>query len=172
MTARAAVALAIALFAGSGVSARSAISQVPVPRQDSAGAESRITEGDRIRFVAPPEFPDLVSGRVTSFEDGVLVVYRRRDRGGPAEVRLADLSQLEVSVDQKPQTLPGLAIGSGVGLVIGGLMAWAYCDGPDNACSVDDAATITAVVAAPFAALGALFGSLSRKDVWEELPLP
>jgi len=114
----------------------------------------------------------LITGRVTSFEDGLLVVNRRRSLGGPASVRFSDLSQLEVVAERKPNTILGLAIGTGVGLALGGLLAWAYCDGADTSCEAGDAALVTVVVAAPFAAIGGVIGSLSPKIVWEEVPLP
>lgn len=172
MRVRPAAMLAMAVLTTSAVPARPAISQEPGAREDTTLAEDRIAEGDRIRFAAPPEFPDLITGRVTSFEDGLLVVNRRRSLGGPASVRFSDLSQLEVVAERKPNTILGLAIGTGVGLALGGLLAWAYCDGADTSCEAGDAALVTVVVAAPFAAIGGVIGSLSPMIVWEEVPLP
>jgi hypothetical protein len=130
-----------------------------------------IAPGDRIRFVAPPGYPEPVTGGVTSIEDGLLKVDRKSSRGGPVVVSIASLSTLEVSVDRKRQTVLGLGIGAGVGLTLGGLLAWAYCDGPDNLCEVEDVALLTAAVAVPFSALGALLGHFTYKDVWQEVRL-
>lgn len=127
-----------------------------------------VESGDRVRFVAPPKFPDRVTGRVTALEPGLLQVDRKNSQGGPVEVRIADLSSLEVSVDRKRQTLLGLGIGAGAGLALGGLLAWAYCDGPDNECEFGDVALLTAAVAVPFSALGALLGNFTYYDVWQE----
>lgn len=140
-----------------------------------AGAEGQevpdraIESGDRVRFVAPPQFPNRVTGEVTALEQGLLLVDRKKSQGGPVEVRVSNLSSLEVSVDQKRQTVLGLGIGAGVGLALGGLLAWAYCDGPDNLCEFEDVALLTAAVAVPFSALGALLGHFTYKDVWQEV---
>lgn len=142
----------------------------PLRAQDAEDTHG-LAPGDRIRFAAPPAFPDMVTARVTSLEDGLLVVYRRRSLGGPASVQFSDLSQLEVVAERKPRTLSGLAIGAGIGLALGGLLAWAYCDGADTSCEAGDAALVTVVVAAPLAAIGAVIGSLSPRIVWEEIPL-
>ena len=131
--------------------------------------ETQVEPGDRVRFVAPPQFPDRVTGRVTAIEPGVLQVDRKSSQGGPVEVRVIELSSLEVSVDRKRQTVLGLGIGAGVGLALGGLLAWAYCDGPDNLCKFEDVALLTAAVAVPFSALGALLGNFTYKDVWQEV---
>lgn len=128
-----------------------------------------VESGDRVRFVAPPKFPDRVTGEVTALEQGLLLVDRNSSQGGPVEVRVAELSCLEVSVDRKRQTVLGLGIGAGVGLALGGLLAWAYCDGPDNLCEFEDVALLTAAVAVPFSALGALLGNFTYKDVWQEV---
>jgi len=137
-----------------------------------APAEREIEPGDRIRFVAPPEFPDQVTGRVTALEEGMLEVDRKRSRGGPVTVQLSDVSQLEVSVERKRQTVLGLGIGTGVGLVVGGLLAWAFCEGPDAGCDpFEEAPLIIAVITVPFAALGAVLGNFTYKDVWQEAPV-
>ncbi len=128
-----------------------------------------VESGDRVRFVAPPEFPDRVTGEVTALEQGLLLIDRRSSQGAPVEVRVSELSSLEVSVDRKRQTVLGLGIGAGVGLTLGGLLAWAYCDGPDNLCEFEDVVLLTAVVAVPFSALGALLGHFTYKDVWQEV---
>lgn len=128
-----------------------------------------VESGDRVRFVAPPRFPDRVTGEVTVLEQGLLLVDRKSSNGGPVEVRVIELSSLEVSVDRKRQTVLGLGIGAGVGLALGGLLAWAYCDGPDNLCELEDVALLTATVAVPFSALGALLGNFTYKDVWQEV---
>ena len=133
--------------------------------------ETAVEQGDRVRFVAPPQFPDRVTGRVTAIEQGLLQVDRKSSQGGPVEVSLADLSSLEVSAERKRQTVLGLGIGAGAGLALGGLLAWAYCDGPDNQCEFEDVALLTAVVAVPFSAIGALLGNFTYKDVWQEVPV-
>ncbi|MEJ2482845.1 MAG: hypothetical protein P8049_06950 [Gemmatimonadota bacterium] len=130
-----------------------------------------IATGDRVRFVAPPRFPDRTIGTVLDVDSDRLHIDRKRSRGGPAEVRIDEIQSLEVSVAQSRQTALGLAIGTGVGLSIGGLLAWAYCDGPDNLCDFGDVALITAVVAAPFAAAGGLLGAFSFEHDWQEVSL-
>jgi hypothetical protein len=127
-----------------------------------------VESGDRVRFVAPPKFPDRVTGEVMALEQGLLQVDRKSSQGGPVVVPIANVSSLEISVDRNRQTVLGLGIGAGAGLALGGLLAWAYCDGPDNLCDFQDVALLTATVAVPFSAIGALLGHFTYKDVWQE----
>jgi hypothetical protein len=157
------IALALAL-AGDGSSTIARAQEVP------SGGE--VIAGDRIRFVAPPEYPEFVSGEITSLENGLLRMDRPRSRGGPVEVGVNDIAQLELSISRTRQTLFGLGIGAAVGTVFGGLLSWAVCKGPDTLCDdVGDYAPMVLAVAAPLSALGGIVGYLTKKDVWKEVSL-
>ncbi len=141
--------------------------------EQEAHDTTRLAEGDRIRFVAPPEYPVWVKGDVVSLDDGVLRVDRMKSHGGPLEIYLADVTRLELGVGRERHTLLGLGIGTGVGLVLGGLLAWAFCEDPDTVCDgFEEVPVIVGVVTLPFAAVGGLLGTFTYDDVWEEIPLP
>ena len=166
MMVRVAAALAIALFAGSGVSARPAIAQeVPF--------ENRIAEGERIRFVAPPLFPDSTIGVFASLDLHLMYVDSLFAGSDPVAIPLVNLSMLEVSRGRDPKTLTGLGIGAAVGVLAGILLTAAFCSDPDSGnCEFDETLLTTLIIAVPFAGLGAMIGSMARPERWEEIPLP
>ena len=155
--------LALTLAVSSGESAE------PVALHQETPTLESLEDGSRIRFVAPPRFPDRVRATVTDVTPEQLGFDRQRSRGGPGVVPISDLKRLEVSLEWHRQTVKGLGIGTLVGLGIGGLATWAFCDGADTVCDFGEGVTVTLIVAAPFAALGGLFGYLSREDVWAEV---
>jgi len=165
MRARAAAGLVLVSLLASGVPALVAAAQENPP-----GAA--ITPGDRIRFVAPPDYPKPVTGEVASLDRGMLQVDRKKSNGGPVEVRLSEVSSLEISIDRKRQTILGLGISAAVGLTLGGLLTWAVCEGPDWQCDdFGDYAPMVLAVAVPLTALGGLLGYFTYKDVWQEVPV-
>ncbi len=160
--------LALVAFAGL-LPARNVAPVEAAAMQQPAPSLESLRTGDRIRLVAPPLFPDPATVTFTELGPEALRFDRRRSRGGPGEVPLSDLTRLEVSVEWHRQTAQGLGIGTLVGLGIGGLATWAFCGDSDTVCNFGEGVATTLIVAAPFAALGGLFGYLSREDMWEEV---
>jgi hypothetical protein len=89
-------------------------------------------------------------------------------------VRLAEISELEVSRGQRSNFLPGLGWGFFAGAVIGGIVGFASGDDPPGWFSMT-AGEKAAAGAIGFGALGALVGGISgaltHSDRWEPVDL-
>ena len=91
---------------------------------------------------------------------------------GSIAIPLANVSQLEVSTGVKPKTLTGLLVGAAVGVVIGGMLVWAFTSDPDSGnTEFSEVVGATLIIAVPFAGLGAIIGSVIRPESWEEVPV-
>jgi len=133
---------------------------------------SRVEAGDRIRFFAPPLFPVRTVGVYASLDGHLLYVDSIITGAGSVAIPLGNVSQLEVSTGVKPKTLTGLVIGAAVGVVIGGLLVWAFTSDPDSGNSeFAEVVGATLIIAVPFAGLGAIIGSVVRPEGWEEVPV-
>ncbi len=146
-------------------------SALPADSQE-APLESRLEAGDRIRFFAPPLFPVRTVGIFASLDGHLLYVDSMMTGAGSIAIPLANVSQLEVSTGVKPKTLTGLLVGAAVGVVIGGMLVWAFTSDPDSGnTEFSEVVGATLIIAVPFAGLGAIIGSVIRPESWEEVPV-
>jgi len=134
-----------------------------------------LAPGAVIRFVAPPAFPDLTRGTYVSSDQRLLRLRGMASEDGTAAVLLANLTSLEVRTESRGNTVKGLAIGGGVGLVIGGVGVWALCtfwEGEGTTpCRAEDVLLVTLAVSVASAGLGALMGALIKTEEWKSIPL-
>lgn len=160
-----AAGLAIAAVAVSGLTVRRAHCQeVPLAGQ--------IEDGDRIRLVAPPLFPDRSTGILVSVDERLLHVDSLQAGYGTVAIPLGNISLLEVSTGRKHKTWMGLGIGAIAGVAIGAGFVALFCADPDSGnCEWDETLTTTLIIALPFAAVGGIVGNMIRPEQWEEVPV-
>lgn len=146
-------------------------SDLPAESQETP-LENRVEAGNRIRFFAPPLFPVRTVGVYASLDGHLMYVDSLITGAGSIAIPLGNVSQLEVSTGVKPKTLTGLAVGAAVGVVIGGLIVWAFTSDPDSGnTEFYEVMGATLIIAVPFAGLGAIVGSMIRPEGWEEVPI-
>jgi hypothetical protein len=140
----------------------------PLPAQVEAGSRVRVST----TRTATPASPGRRIGSLVSL-DGDSLRYSRWDTTSVITLPLASVARLERST--------GRHSGTGRGAVIGGLIGAAFglfvgiAASTDNSgflqVGVDDVAAATGIVGAAGAGIGAIIGSLSKRDRWETVPL-
>jgi hypothetical protein len=157
--------LAIAALAVSGATAQRVYCQeVPFAGQ--------VEEGDRVRFVAPPLFPDRSTGVLVSVDERLLHVDSLQAGYETVAIPLGNISLLEVSTGRKHKTWMGLGIGAVAGLAIGAGFVAMMCSDPDSGnCEIGETFTAVLIIAVPFAAVGGIVGNMIRPEQWEEVLL-
>jgi hypothetical protein len=136
----------------------------------SLGAQ--IEAGARVRVTTQPASPGRRIGSLVSL-DGDSLRYSRWDTTSVIALPLTSVDRLERSIGRRSNTgrgaMIGGLIGAGFGLFLG------VAASTDNSgwweVGVDDIAVATAIVGAGGAGVGALIGSLSKRDRWEPVPL-
>jgi hypothetical protein len=121
-----------------------------------------VASGSRVRLEASSIFPARLTAIVVAFDESSLKL--RTDLGQLVVVPRHTISKLDVSVARQSNTKAGLLIGAAVGLV-GGLSIDSSCTG-SIACIDLDRRAVAAVGSVVFAGVGALIGSLTRKETW------
>jgi hypothetical protein len=139
-----------------------------MPAQVEAGSRVRVT----LTRTATPASPGRRIGSLVSLDRDSLR-YTRWDSTSVLALPLASVARLERSI--------GRHSGTGRGAVIGGLIGAAFglfigiAASTDNSgylqVGVGDVAAATGIVGAAGAGIGAIIGSLSKRDRWETVPL-
>ena len=132
----------------------------------------QVEAGSRVRVTTAPASPGRRIGSLVSLDTDSLR-YRRWDTTSVIALPLASVARLERSTGRRSNTgrgaMIGGLIGAGFGLFLG------IAASTDNSgwweVGVEDVAAATALVGAGGAGVGALVGSLSRRDRWEPVPL-
>ncbi|MGD8496407.1 MAG: hypothetical protein PVF05_09480, partial [Gemmatimonadales bacterium] len=130
--------------------------------------------GDRVRFVAAPEVPELVTGRLEQLTNRQLRVVGTDPASGSQrlyELSLADVSQLEV-LRTRRHTWLGLGVGAGIGAASTLFVLSGFCDTGDSPCSAGDIARDGLLITVPAALVGALIGTLVKSEEWAPVALP
>jgi hypothetical protein len=132
-------------------------------------ALAQLEPGERVRVTSARS---KQVGTVNSV-DGDSLRYTQLDSATVTAIPLASVVRLERSVGKRSNVGRGAKtmglIGGGLGLTIGLLAA------ADNSgwfeIGVEEIAAVTAVFGATGAGAGALFGAMSKHDVWEVVPV-
>jgi hypothetical protein len=130
--------------------------------------------GARVRLRTQASSGDWINGFLASADTGTIsLVPEEAPPLGANQLRLPaeTVTRLEVLTGKKRQWLPGLLIGAAAGLAMGFTTEVdpAQCEFDANAfCSRGEA---VAAMGATSAAIGALVGSLVKKDVWTPVAL-
>ena len=133
---------------------------------------AQVEAGSRVRVTTAPVSPLRRIGSLVSLDSDSLR-YSRWDTSSVIALPLASVARLERSTGRRLNTgrgaMIGGLIGAGFGLFLG------IAASTDNSgwweVGVDDIAAVTAILGAGGAGVGALIGSLSRRDRWESVPL-
>ena len=144
------------------------ISPSPAPGQQidgpvPYGARVRATvpsdaSGDRLRYV----------GILTGWTDTELLLDAREPVNGRVSLDRDGLSQLEISRGTKRHVLAGLGIGTGLGLLVAGIIYVSEdCSSDEPYCPL-----VFPLFMVPGAVLGAIAGVLWTSERWEEVPEP
>jgi len=144
---------------------------------DLPAQESRVAPGTRVRFEL--RSGERFDGRVISLGRDTLEAGFPPN-GVAARYPLGNISKLEVVSGQRRPVLRGLAVGAGVGVVVGGLagaLSYSPCESKEifgcllAPTSRSESATVGGVV---FGAIGLVAGGLQGlipRDRWQRLPL-
>lgn len=130
--------------------------------------------GDRVRFVAAPEVPELVTGRLEQLTDRQLRVVGTDPSSGSQrlyELSLADVSQLEV-LRTRRHTWLGLGVGAGIGAGSTLFVLSGFCDTGDSPCTASEIVRDGLLITVPAALAGALIGTLVKSEEWAPVALP
>ena len=133
---------------------------------------AQVEAGSRVRVTVAPPSPGRRIGRLVSLDSDSLR-YSRWNTTSVTALPLASVARLEQSTERHSNTgrgaMIGGLIGGGFGLFLG------IAASTDNSgwldVGVGEIAAITAIVGAGGAGVGALIGSLSKRDRWEPVPL-
>ena len=128
-----------------------------------------VPPGTRVRLstIAAPEF--VLTGTVDSWDGRSLGLSRPEEP--TLDIPLPNLAKLQISRGEKGNWGLGGAIGAGVGLLAGVIVA--SVGGPENdEWHLGDAGIVVGSTAAGWA-LGAITGAIFlRREAWEDVPLP
>ena len=138
------------------------------PFIDGFAQQAALAEGDRIRVQSPTLGDNKVAGTLVALDAEQLTIRVGGD--GPLTLDLASLSKFEVHRGQRRGVPEGAAIGLLGGGVLSGLFLASFCGG-DNLCQTDEYVRAFAYIALPTALVGAVIGSFTTIDRWEEVPL-
>jgi hypothetical protein len=133
---------------------------------------AQVEAGSRVRVTTVPASPGRRIGILVSLDRDTLR-WSRWDTTSVIAVPVASVARLERSTGRRSNTgrgaMIGGLIGAGFGLFLG------IAASTDNSgwweVGADDIAAVTAIVGAGGAGVGALIGSLSKRDRWEPVPL-
>ena len=134
-----------------------------------AQTERVVTLGDRVRVIAPEAGYGKLTGHVTSTTPDALSVQLDRVNIEVA-VERAKIKELYLSVGSRRNTLPAAVIGG----LVGGAVAFLWGPKkplPENPTVTEPHTPTTNVVSAAIgsAAIGALVGFYTRRDIWVQL---
>jgi hypothetical protein len=143
---------------------------VLVPEVQSLAAQ--VEAGSRVRVTTMPASPGRRIGTLVSLDQDTLR-WSRWDTTSVIRVPIASVTRLERSTGRRSNTgrgaMIGGLIGAGFGLFLG------IAASTDNSgwweVGAGEVAAVTAIVGAGGAGVGALVGSLSKRDRWEPVPL-
>lgn len=141
----------------------------------AAQQASPVKAGDRVRIIAPNVSGSPFVGTVVALEADSLVVHDSMDTW---RLSLASVEQVDLSQGRKSHAL----LGAGIGLLVGGGVAFAVlytggstglCDQSANQDAMDSGACIglTALGGVAGAGLGAIIGGLIPTERWQDIPL-
>jgi hypothetical protein len=131
---------------------------------------AQVEAGSRVRVTTSPATPGRRIGTLVSLDTDTLR-WSRWDTTSVIAVPVPSVARLERSTGRRSNTgrgaMIGGLIGAGFGLFLG--IAASTDDGWDV--GVDDMAAVTGIVGAGGLGVGAIIGSLSKRDRWEPVPL-
>jgi hypothetical protein len=133
---------------------------------------AQVEAGSRVRVTTTPSSPGRRIGNLVSLDRDTLR-WSRRDTASVITVPITSVARLERSTGRRSNTgrgaLIGGLIGAGFGLFLG------IAASTDNSgwweVGAEDVAAVTAIVGAGGAGVGAIIGSLSKRDRWEPVLL-
>lgn len=137
----------------------------------AAVAQELVSVGDRVRLTALSYRFDARTGTVRSVSND-RISFRPADSTESVEVNYRAISSLERSVGTRPSIVQGLVYGGGAGLLAGGVLGAATCQGTagsGNNCTGNKLATGAAIGLAAGAVLGF---AILRTDQWVRVVLP
>jgi hypothetical protein len=135
------------------------------PLTDALAQEQPLQPGQRVRVTVGGLSTDKHEDTFRELRGDTLVLDSVR-------YRLADLSRLDLYRGSKSNAGTGALMGGVLTGALGLLLGVAYAVGEDwEGIGVGGMLKVTVVFAAPGAAIGALIGSASKTDKWEEVPL-
>jgi hypothetical protein len=133
---------------------------------------AQVEAGSRVRVTTVPASPGRRIGTLVSLDRDTLR-WSRWDTTSVIAVPVASVARLERSTGRRSNTgrgaMIGGLIGAGFGLFVG--IAAATDNSGFLQVGVDDIAAVTGIGGAAGAGVGAIIGSLSRRDRWEPVSL-
>ena len=164
-------------FLRSWLSVISVLLGFALPTGITAQERPPVVEGARVRVSATEFGGKWCTGTLVDWSADTLTArcWRTRERQWEEfEFPVSSISSLEVSRGKKSNVgkgaLIGGLLGAGAGLV-GGLAVANLAEGLDEPSSTDITLTYTVLFGLVGAGLGAIIGSASKSDLWEEVPL-
>jgi hypothetical protein len=128
------------------------------PPELEAGARVRVSS------TACPEC--FVIGRLQRFDaDGVSLRLDGETTGFPVD------SIASLAVSRGKSWVPPVVGGAGAFFVSTGIFLAVFCNDPDTSCDAQPVLIASALIGLPSAGIGALLGSLLRKERWEPVPV-